>query len=45
MKIIIEQVDNRWMVNNKPFAEMSDMEKELLNTFFKEYKKDSNYIK
>jgi len=45
MKIDIELIDSKWFVNGKTFDKMTILEKIKLNEFFKEYKKDSNYIK
>lgn len=38
MRIVIEKKENRWLVNGKRYQDMSDTEKQILNTFFKNYK-------
>ena len=40
MKITIENKENRWLVNGKRYEDMSDTEREVLNTAFKEIKKE-----
>ena len=34
MKLVIEQIDNRWTVNGKYFHEMTEIEKHILVKFF-----------
>lgn len=41
MKIVIEKINGKWYVNGNQYQQMSDLEKELLNTFFKEYKNEN----
>lgn len=31
----IKLINGKWLLNNKPFAELTPSEKELLNQFFK----------
>jgi len=33
MKLLIEQIDNRWTVNGKYFHEMSEIERHILSKF------------
>lgn len=40
MKIEIEKINGKWLVNGNQYQQMSELEKELLNTFFKEYKNE-----
>ena len=40
MKIVIENKENRWLVNGKRYEDMSQAEREVLNTAFKEIKKE-----
>lgn len=41
MKVVIELVDNRWMVNGNKYHEMSDLERIILNTYFREIKQEN----
>lgn len=41
MKIEIEKIGGKWLVNGNDHSQMSALEKELLNTFFKEYKNEN----
>lgn len=42
LKITIEVTGGRWLVNGKSLYECSEMEKEILNSFFKEFKRSKN---
>lgn len=41
MKIIIELIDGRWLVNGNKLINMSQSERELLNMFFKQIKNEN----
>lgn len=46
MKMHIEKINCKWVVNGKPINEMNDMESKFMNDFFREMKiKDSYLIK
>lgn len=40
MKLIIEQINNRWTVNGRIFVEMTESEKKILTEFIKNYNKN-----
>lgn len=42
MKIVISREDGKWLVNGKPFSEMSFAEQNILNEFFKQMKNESS---
>ena len=42
MKIIISLEHGKWLVNGKPWDQMTDAEKKHLNDFFKQMKNESS---
>ena len=43
-QITIQLIDGRWLVNNKQLHECSEWEREFMNQFFQQYKKEKDDI-